>query len=163
ALRLGALLHLAWPGLNRGLSPGRRDRARPSPTPTVRPGHSTDRPGPLSQPSSRPPLSTASTGAESPQSRRARLPRPRSGCRYLSSTPLELRDVLHPIAYPYLSTHTLRKSSASLLYRLCMSATEISALLHHKFSTISLDDYMNTLQGDTMSGGVMKDLLKGII
>lgn len=80
-----------------------------------------------------------------------------------SNTQRELRDVRHQIGYPELSTHTFRKTAATMLDRAGMSATEIAAFLDHKNPSMTQDVYMNTLKGDTRAGAVMQEQLKGMI
>lgn len=80
-----------------------------------------------------------------------------------SNTQRELRDIRESIGYPKLSTHTFRKTAATMLDRAGMSATEIAAFLGHANPSMTQDVYMNTLKGDTRAGGVMQDQLKGLI
>lgn len=80
-----------------------------------------------------------------------------------SNTQRELRDVRHQIGYPELSTHTFRKTAATMLDQAGMSATEIAAFLGRKNPSMTQDVYMNTLKGDTRAGAVMQEQLKGMI
>lgn len=80
-----------------------------------------------------------------------------------SNTQRELRDIRESIGYPELSTHTFRKTAATMLDRAGMSAAEIAAFLGHANPSMTQDVYMNTLKGDTRAGGVMQDQLKGLI
>lgn len=80
-----------------------------------------------------------------------------------SNTQRELRDIREAIGYPKLSTHTFRKTAATMLDRAGMSAAEIAAFLGHANPSMTQDVYMNTLKGETRAGGVMQDQLKGLI
>ncbi|NYI66067.1 tyrosine-type recombinase/integrase [Spelaeicoccus albus] len=80
-----------------------------------------------------------------------------------SNTQRELRDVRDALGYPELSTHTFRKTAATMLDRAGMSATEIAAFLGHKNPSMTQDVYMNTLKGDTRAGAVMQKQLDGLI
>lgn len=80
-----------------------------------------------------------------------------------SNTQRELRDIRESIGYPRLSTHTFRKTAATMLDRAGMSAAEIAAFLGHANPSMTQDVYMNTLKGDTRAGAVMQEQLKGLI
>lgn len=80
-----------------------------------------------------------------------------------SNTQRELRDVRNSLGYPKLSTHSFRKTAATMLDRAGMSATEIAAFLGHANPSMTQDVYMNTLKGSTRAGAVMQDQLKGLI
>ncbi|SDS01978.1 Site-specific recombinase XerD [Brevibacterium sandarakinum] len=80
-----------------------------------------------------------------------------------SNTQRELRDVRDSLGYPKLSTHSFRKTAATMLDRAGMSATEIAAFLGHANPSMTQDVYMNTLKGSTRAGAVMQDQLKGLI
>lgn len=80
-----------------------------------------------------------------------------------SNTQRELRDIRDDLGYPKLSTHTFRKTAATMLDRAGMSAAEIAAFLGHANPSMTQDVYMNTLKGDTRAGAVMQEQLKGLI
>lgn len=80
-----------------------------------------------------------------------------------SNTQRELRDIRVSLGYPQLSTHTFRKTAATMLDRAGMSAAEIAAFLGHANPSMTQDVYMNTLKGDTRAGAVMQEQLKGLI
>lgn len=80
-----------------------------------------------------------------------------------SNTQRELRDIRDHLGYPELSTHTFRKTAATLLDRAGMSAVEIAAFLGHANPSMTQDVYMNTLKGDTRAGAVMQEQLSGVI
>ncbi|WP_346731781.1 tyrosine-type recombinase/integrase [Brachybacterium kimchii] len=74
-----------------------------------------------------------------------------------------MREVREDLGYPKLSTHTFRKTTANMLDRAGMSATEIAAYLGHANPSLTQDVYMNTLAGDTRAGSVMAEALSGVI
>lgn len=80
-----------------------------------------------------------------------------------SNTQRELRDIRDSLGYPKLSTHSLRKTAATLLNQAGMSATDIGAFLGHANPSITQDVYMNTLKGDAKAGAVMQTQLAGLI
>ena len=80
-----------------------------------------------------------------------------------SNTQRELRDIREDLGYPQLSTHTFRKTAATMLDRAGMSAAEIAAYLGHANPSMTQDVYMNTLKGDTRAGSVMQAQLSGLI
>lgn len=80
-----------------------------------------------------------------------------------SNTQRELRDIRKDLGYPQLSTHTFRKTAATMLDRAGMSAAEIAAYLGHANPSMTQDVYMNTLKGDTRAGSVMQAQLSGLI
>lgn len=80
-----------------------------------------------------------------------------------SNTQRQLRDVRQDIGYPDLSTHSFRKTAATMLDRAGMSATEIAAYLGHENPSMTQDVYLNTLKGETKAGNVMQHQLEGLI
>ncbi|MEE1622137.1 site-specific integrase [Zafaria sp. J156] len=80
-----------------------------------------------------------------------------------SNTQRELRDIRDSIGYPDLSTHTFRKTAATMLDRAGMSAAEVAAFLGHAKPSMTQDVYMNTLKGDARAGAVMQQQLEGLI
>ncbi|MGG5753816.1 tyrosine-type recombinase/integrase [Zafaria sp. Z1313] len=80
-----------------------------------------------------------------------------------SNTQRELRDIRDSIGYPDLSTHTFRKTAATMLDRVGMSAAEVAAFLGHAKPSMTQDVYMNTLKGDARAGAVMQQQLEGLI
>lgn len=80
-----------------------------------------------------------------------------------SNTQRELHDIRDALGYPELSTHTFRKTAATMLDRAGMSASEIAAFLGHANPSMTQDVYMNTLKGDTRAGAVMQEQLAGLI
>lgn len=91
------------------------------------------------------------------------FPTPLMRLRDPSNTQRELRDIRDGLGYPKLSTHTFRKTAATMLDRAGMPATEIAAFLGHANPSMTQDVYMNTLKGDTRAGTVMEQQLSGLI
>lgn len=75
----------------------------------------------------------------------------------------ELRERRELIGYPKLSTHSLRKTVATILDREGLSATEIADYLGHKNPSMTQDVYMNTIKGGTKAGATLQKQLEGLI
>lgn len=80
-----------------------------------------------------------------------------------SNTQRELRAIRDDLGYPQLSTHSFRKTAATMLDRAGMSAAEVAAYLGHANPSMTQDVYMNTLKGDTRAGSLMQEQLSGLI
>ena len=80
-----------------------------------------------------------------------------------SNTQRELRDIRDSLGYPELSTHTFRKTAATMLDRAGMSAAEIAAFLGHANPSMTQHVYMNTPKGETRAGAIMQEQLRGLI
>lgn len=88
-----------------------------------------------------------------------RLMRPRDP----SNTQRELRERRVDLGYPALSTHSFRKTVATILDREGLSATEIADYLGHENPSMTQDVYMNTLRGSAKVTGVLESALKDLI
>jgi integrase len=66
-------------------------------------------------------------------------------------------------AVPKLSTHSFRKTVATILDKAGLSATEIADYLGHENPSMTQDVYMNTLKGSTRAAEVMGQRLEGLI
>jgi integrase len=80
-----------------------------------------------------------------------------------SNTQREIRDRRDLLGYPELSTHTFRKTVATILDKAGLSATEIADYLGHENPSMTQDVYMNTLKGATKARDVMQQQLNGLI
>lgn len=75
------------------------------------------------------------------------FPTPLMKLRDPSNTQREVRDVRNELGYPQLSTHSFRKTVATLLDKEGLSAVEIANYLGHKNPSVTQDVYMNTIPG----------------
>lgn len=80
-----------------------------------------------------------------------------------SNTQREIRERRDDLGYPDLSTHSFRKTVATILDKAGLSATEIADYLGHENPSITQDVYMNTIKGATKAAKVMGQQLKGLI
>ncbi|MCA0346535.1 MAG: site-specific integrase [Actinobacteria bacterium] len=80
-----------------------------------------------------------------------------------SNTQREIRDRRDALGYPELSTHSFRKTAATILDKAGLSATEIADYLGHENPSMTQDVYMNTVKGATKAAKVMGQQLKGLI
>ncbi|MFF2387895.1 tyrosine-type recombinase/integrase [Agromyces sp. NPDC058104] len=80
-----------------------------------------------------------------------------------SNTQRELRDRREALGYPELSTHSFRKTVATIFDREGLSATEIADYLGHENPSMTQDVYINTLKGSTKAAEVMGRRLEGLI
>lgn len=80
-----------------------------------------------------------------------------------SNTQREIRDRRDALGYPDLSTHSFRKTAATILDKAGLSATEIADYLGHENPSMTQDVYMNTIKGATKAAQVMGQQLKGLI
>lgn len=80
-----------------------------------------------------------------------------------SNTQREIRDRRDALGYPDLSTHSFRKTAATILDKAGLSATEIADYLGHENPSMTQDVYMNTVKGATKAAKVMGQQLKGLI
>lgn len=80
-----------------------------------------------------------------------------------SNTQREIRDRRELLGYPQLSTHSFRKTAATILDKAGLSATEIADYLGHENPSMTQDVYMNTIKGATKAAQVMGEQLKGLI
>lgn len=80
-----------------------------------------------------------------------------------SNTQREIRDRRDALGYPDLSTHSFRKTAATILDKAGLSATEIADYLGHENPSMTQDVYMNTIKGATKAAKVMGQQLKGLI
>ncbi len=80
-----------------------------------------------------------------------------------SNTQREIRDRRDMLGYPELSTHSFRKTVATILDREGLSATEIADYLGHENPSMTQDVYMNTVKGSTRAAQVMGQRLEGLI
>jgi integrase len=91
------------------------------------------------------------------------FPTPLMRLRDPSNTQRELRDRRELLGYPGLSTHSFRKTVATILDNAGLSATEIADYLGHENPSMTQDVYMNTLKGSTRAAEVMGQRLDGLI
>ena len=80
-----------------------------------------------------------------------------------SNTQRELRDRRDAWGYPKLSTHSFRKTVATILDQAGLSATEIADYLGHENPSMTQDVYMNTIKGATRAADVLDKRLDGLI
>lgn len=80
-----------------------------------------------------------------------------------SNTQREIRDRREMLGYPELSTHSFRKTVATILDKAGLSATEIADYLGHENPSMTQDVYMNTIKGATKARDVMQESLKDVI
>lgn len=80
-----------------------------------------------------------------------------------SNTQREIRERRDSLGYPELSTHSFRKTAATVLDSAGLSATEIADYLGHENPSMTQDVYMNTVKGATRAAKVMGQQLKGLI
>ena len=80
-----------------------------------------------------------------------------------SNTQREIRDRRDALGYPKPSTHSFRKTVATILDRKGLSATEIADYLGHENPSMTQDVYMNTLKESTKAAEVMGQRLNGLI
>lgn len=79
-----------------------------------------------------------------------------------SNTQREIRESRDNLGYPELSTHSFRKTVATILDRAGLSATEIADYLGHEDPSLTMGTYMNTLKGGTKPAMVLQEQLKGL-
>lgn len=91
------------------------------------------------------------------------FPTPLMRLRDPSNTQREIRDRRDALGYPNLSTHSFRKTAATILDKAGLSATEIADYLGHENPSMTQDVYMNTIKGATKAADVMGAQLKGLI
>ncbi|WP_350349056.1 site-specific integrase [Agromyces sp. G08B096] len=91
------------------------------------------------------------------------FPTPLMRLRDPSNTQREIRDRREALGYPELSTHSFRKTVATILDKEGLSATEIADYLGHENPSMTQDVYMNTLKGSTKAAEVMGRRLDGMI
>lgn len=91
------------------------------------------------------------------------FPTPLMRLRDPSNTQREIRDRRNLLGYPELSTHSFRKTVATLLDKEGLSATEIADYLGHENPSMTQDVYMNTLKGSTRAAEVVGQRLEGLI
>jgi integrase len=91
------------------------------------------------------------------------FPTPLMRLRDPSNTQREIRDRRDVLGYPELSTHSFRKTVATILDQEGLSATEIADYLGHENPSMTQDVYMNTIKGSKRAGEVMGQRLEGLI
>nr|WP_269844857.1 tyrosine-type recombinase/integrase [Salinibacterium hongtaonis] len=74
-----------------------------------------------------------------------------------------MRDRRDTLGYPELSTHSFRKTVATILDNEGLSATEIADYLGHENPSMTQDVYMNTIKGSKRASEVMEQRLEGLI
>lgn len=80
-----------------------------------------------------------------------------------SNTQREIRDRRELLGYPDLSTHSFRKTAATILDKAGLSATEIADYLGHENPSMTQDVYMNTIKGATKARDVMQKHMASLI
>lgn len=91
------------------------------------------------------------------------FPTPLMRLRDPSNTQREIRDRRDSLGYPQLSTHSFRKTVATILDAAGLSATEIADYLGHENPSMTQDVYMNTVKGSRHAAEVMGKRLDGLI
>lgn len=91
------------------------------------------------------------------------FPTPQMRLRDPSNTQREVRDRRDLLGYPELSTHSFRKTVATILDKAGLSATDIADYLGHENPSMTQDVYMNTVKGATEAARVMEKQLVGLI
>ena len=91
------------------------------------------------------------------------FPTPLMRLRDPSNTQREIRDRRDILGYPALSTHSFRKTVATILDKAGLSATEIADYLGHENPSMTQDVYMNTLKGSSRAAEVLGQRLDGLI
>ena len=91
------------------------------------------------------------------------FPTPLMRLRDPSNTQREVRDRRDTLGYPELSTHSFRKTVATILDGEGLSATEIADYLGHENPSMTQDVYMNTIKGSTKAAEVLGQRLNGLI
>ena len=91
------------------------------------------------------------------------FPTPLMRLRDPSNTQREIRDRRDLLGYPELSTHSFRKTVATILDKAGLSATEIADYLGHENPSMTQDVYMNTIKGSRRAAEVMGQRLDGLI
>jgi integrase len=91
------------------------------------------------------------------------FPTPLMRLRDPSNTQREIRDRRGVLGYPELSTHSFRKTVATILDKAGLSATEIADYLGHENPSMTQDVYMNTLKGSSRAAEVLSLRLDGLI
>lgn len=91
------------------------------------------------------------------------FPTPLMRLRDPSNTQREIRDRRDMLGYPELSTHSFRKTVATILDKAGLSATEIADYLGHENPSMTQDVYMNTLKGSSRAAEVLSLRLDGMI
>jgi integrase len=91
------------------------------------------------------------------------FPTPLMRLRDPSNTQREIRDRRDVLGYPELSTHSFRKTVATILDQEGLSATEIADYLGHENPSMTQDVYMNTIKGSKRAAEVMGQRLEGLI
>ena len=77
-----------------------------------------------------------------------------------SNTQRQIRERREQLGYPELSTHSLRKTTATLLDKAGLSATEIADYLGHENPSMTQDVYMNTVRGGSKAAKALEKQLK---
>ena len=91
------------------------------------------------------------------------FPTPLMRLRDPSNTQREIRDRRDVLGYPELTTHSFRKTVATILDKEGLSATEIADYLGHENPSMTQDVYMNTIKGSKRAAEVMGQRLEGLI
>ncbi|GAA1142305.1 site-specific integrase [Nesterenkonia lutea] len=91
------------------------------------------------------------------------FPTPLLRLRDPSNTQREVRDRRDLLGYPELSTHSFRKTVATILDKAGLSATDIADYLGHENPSMTQDVYMNTVKGAAEAARVMEKQLVGLI
>lgn len=87
------------------------------------------------------------------------FPTPLMRLRDPSNTQRELRDRRELLGYPSLSTHSFRKTAATILDKAGLSAVEVAEYLGHENPSLTQDVYMNTVKGSTRAAEVLQEKL----
>ncbi len=74
-----------------------------------------------------------------------------------------IRERRGELGYSDLSTHSFRKTCATILDRAGLSATEIADYLGHENPSLTQDVYMNTVKGSTRAAEITSERLAGLI
>ncbi|WP_336648296.1 site-specific integrase [Microbacterium sp. MMO-10] len=91
------------------------------------------------------------------------FPSPLMRMRDPSNTQREIRDRREALGYPELSTHTFRKTVATILDEAGLSARDIADYLGHANPSITQDVYMARQTGSRKAAQAMHDKLKTVV
>lgn len=92
----------------------------------------------------------------------ALFPTPLMKLRDPSNTQRELRESRDSLGYPELSTHSFRKTVATVLGKAGMSVNEVADYLGHENPSLTMETYLHTLRNDPKLARILEEQLKGL-
>jgi len=92
----------------------------------------------------------------------ALFPTPLMRLRDPSNTQRELRESRDSLGYPELSTHSFRKTVATVLGKAGMSVNEVADYLGHENPSLTMETYLHTLRNDPKPARILEEQLKGL-